>query len=67
MTREQATATLDAARRAGLNLGDYVGGLPRFKGRGWANGRDDLIDIGVIEELRSGGTARVLPSASSPA
>ena len=27
MSREQASATLDGARRAGLNPGDYVGGL----------------------------------------
>jgi hypothetical protein len=27
MSREQASATLEGARRAGLNPGDYVGGL----------------------------------------
>lgn len=27
MSREQASATLDGARRAGLNPGDYIGGL----------------------------------------
>jgi len=26
--------------------------LPHLKGRGWGNGRDDLIDISVIEERR---------------